>query len=91
MTGAWHAPVDDRQGKALADTDPSASSVPLKIRRFEAVSLRENVSVSLGRWAVNVPKNRQRPCRVLQNLYRLQTWHRLPQKPHTPSESAMRF
>ena len=28
MTGAWHAPVDGRQGKALADTDPSASLVP---------------------------------------------------------------
>ena len=28
MTGAWHAPVDGRQGKALADTDPSASPVP---------------------------------------------------------------
>ena len=27
MTGAWHAPVDSRQGKALADTDPSASPV----------------------------------------------------------------
>ena len=28
MTGAWHAPVDGRQGKALADTDPGASPVP---------------------------------------------------------------
>ena len=28
MTGAWHAPVDGRQGKALDDTDPSASPVP---------------------------------------------------------------
>ena len=28
MTGAWHAPVNGRQGNALADTDPSASPVP---------------------------------------------------------------
>lgn len=28
MTGACHAPVYGRQGKALADTDPSASPVP---------------------------------------------------------------
>ena len=28
MTGAWHAPVYGRQGKALTDTDPSASPVP---------------------------------------------------------------
>lgn len=28
MTGACHAPVDGRQGKALADTDPSASLGP---------------------------------------------------------------
>ena len=28
MTGAWHAPVYGRQGKALADTDPIASPVP---------------------------------------------------------------
>ena len=28
MTGAWHAPVDGRQGKALTDTDPIASPVP---------------------------------------------------------------
>ena len=28
MTGAWYAPVYGRQGKALADTDPSASPVP---------------------------------------------------------------
>lgn len=28
MTGACHAPVDGRQGKALADTAPSVSLVP---------------------------------------------------------------
>ena len=35
MTGACHAPVNGRQGKALADTDPQRSSRPhRKIRRF---------------------------------------------------------
>ena len=34
MTGACHAPVDGRQGKALAATDPTASPSPSKIRRF---------------------------------------------------------
>ena len=29
MTGACHAPVNGRQGKALADTDPTASPVPI--------------------------------------------------------------
>lgn len=28
MTGAWHAPVNGRQSKALADRDPNASPVP---------------------------------------------------------------
>ena len=30
MTGACHAPVNGRQGKALADTDPTASPVPIE-------------------------------------------------------------
>ena len=30
MTGAWHAPVNGRQGKALADTDPTAAPVPIE-------------------------------------------------------------
>ena len=30
MTGACHAPVDGRQGKALADTDLTASPVPIE-------------------------------------------------------------
>ena len=30
MTGACHAPVDGRQGKALTDTDPTASPVPIE-------------------------------------------------------------
>ena len=29
MTGAWHAPVNGRQGKALTDTDPNASPVSI--------------------------------------------------------------
>ena len=34
MTGACHAPVDGRQGKALADTAPRISRPHRKIRRF---------------------------------------------------------
>lgn len=30
MTGACHAPVNGRQGKALADTDPTAAPVPIE-------------------------------------------------------------
>lgn len=30
MTGACHAPVDGRQGKALADTDPTVAPVPIE-------------------------------------------------------------
>ena len=35
MTGACHAPVNGRQGKALTDTDPRSSRPHRKIRRFE--------------------------------------------------------
>ena len=35
MTGACHAPVNGRQGKALADTAPRSSRPHRKIRRFE--------------------------------------------------------
>ena len=34
MTGACHAPVDGRQGKALTDTAPRSSRPHRKIRRF---------------------------------------------------------
>ena len=30
MTGACHAPVNGRQGEALADTEPTASPVPIE-------------------------------------------------------------
>ena len=30
MTGACHAPVNARQGKALAATNPNAASVPIE-------------------------------------------------------------
>ena len=34
ITGAWHAPVNGRQGKALADTPQRISRPHRKIRRF---------------------------------------------------------
>ena len=42
MTGAWHAPVNGRQGKALADTDPSASPVPAENPQIESGQSERN-------------------------------------------------
>ena len=42
MTGAWHAPVDGRQGKALADTDPSASPVSAENPQIESGQSERN-------------------------------------------------
>lgn len=46
MTGACHAPVDGRQGKALADTDPTASSVPIEKSADLEMDCREDFSKS---------------------------------------------
>lgn len=42
MTGAWHAPVDGRQGKVLADTDPSASPVSAENPQIESGQSERN-------------------------------------------------
>ena len=42
MTGAWHAPVYGRQGKALADTDPIASPVPAENPQIESGQSERN-------------------------------------------------
>ena len=98
MTGACHAPVNGRQGKALADADLTAVPVPIgKIRRFgdgwqrgfsksslpvgggiEANPVAERLTVTpyLRMWVLPTSRKRRQ---------------RLPQKPHTPSESAMLF
>ena len=50
MTGACHAPVNGRQGKALADTAPRSSRPHRKIRRFGDGWQREfsNFSLPVG-------------------------------------------
>ena len=98
MTGACHAPVDGRQGKALADADLTAVPVPIgKIRRFgdgwqrgfskfslpvgggiEENSVAESVSVTAAFEDLGTTPKPKKTAR-------------LPQKPHTPSESAMLF
>ena len=42
MTGAWHAPVNVRQGIAVADTDPSASHVPAENPQIESGQSERN-------------------------------------------------
>ena len=51
MTGAWHAPVNGRQGKALADTDPTAYPVPIEKSADLELDGRENFQISLCLWA----------------------------------------
>ena len=51
MTGAWHAPVDGRQGKALADTDLTASPVPIEKSADLEMDGREDFQNLLCLWA----------------------------------------
>jgi len=90
--------VNDRQGKALADTDPTAAPVSIeKSADFEMDGrenfLKSSLPVGGGIEAYSVAK------RLSVTPY-LRMWvlptsrkirQRLPQKPHTPSESAMLF
>ena len=53
MTGACHAPVDGRQGKALADTDPTAAPVPIEKSADLEMDGREdfqNLLCQVGGW-----------------------------------------
>ena len=47
MTGACHAPVDGRQGKALADTDPTVAPVPIEKSADFEMDGREDFQNSL--------------------------------------------
>jgi len=42
MTGACHAPVNGRQGKALADADHTASPVPIEKSSDLEMDVRED-------------------------------------------------
>ena len=97
MTGAWHAPVDGRQGKALADTAPRSSRPHRKIRRFGGGWQREFSIFSLpvgGGIEANSVAERMSVTAAFEDLGttpKPKKTARLPQKPHTPSESAMLF
>ena len=51
MTGACHAPVNGRQGKALADTDPNASPVSIEKSADLKMDGREDFQNLLCLWA----------------------------------------
>ena len=77
MTGACHAPVDGRQGKALADTDPPQLPSPSKnpqIWRWPAERIFKILSAG-GRYKVSkiTMRTRYRPRRLLRFGYRVQT------------------
>ena len=95
MTGACHAPVAGGQGKALADTAPH---IPVPIEKpadFE-MDGREDFQNSLCLWAAALKqirllkgwRSRRGFCKVGTTCKPRQ---RLPQKPHTPSESPRHF
>lgn len=97
MTGACHAPVDGRQGKALADTPPRISRLHRKIRRFgdgwqrgfSKFSLPVGGGIEADTVAEMLPVTPS--FEDVGTTYKPKKTSRLPQKPHTPSESAMLF
>lgn len=78
MTGACHAPVDGRQGKALADTDPTASPVPIEKSADLEMDGREDFQNSLCLWAAALKQIRLRKGCRSQRLLRI--WVPLPNR-----------
>ncbi len=97
MTGACHAPVDGREGKALADTDPNASPVPSKnpqIWRWMAERISKFSLPVGGSIEANSIAERMSVTAAFEDLDttpKPEKASRLPQKPHTPSESPRYF
>ena len=98
MTGACHAPVNGSQGKALADTDHTASPVPIEKSADLEMDGREDFQNLLCLWAValkQIPLRKGCRSRRILGMWVLpasrERRQRLPQKPHIPSESAMLF
>lgn len=98
MTGACHAPVDGRQGKAL--TDKGFSTFPVSIeksadlemdgqRGFEKFSLAVDGSIEANRIAEGLPVTPY--FEDVGTTRKPKKRQRLPQKPHTPSESPRHF
>ena len=71
MTGACHTPVNGRQGKALADTAPNASPVPIEKSADLEMDGRENFQNSLCLWAVALKQIRLRKGCRSQRLLRI--------------------
>ena len=84
-----------KKSKALADADLTAAPVPIEKSADLEMDGRENFQISLCLWAAALKQIRLRKgCRSRRvlRMWVLHTSrerrHRLPQKPHTPSESA---
>lgn len=77
MTGACHAPVDGRQGKALADTDLTASPVPIEKSADLEMDGKEDFKIFSAKWEGEMSKTtlrvNNRPRRFLRFGYRVQT------------------
>lgn len=98
MTGACHAPVAGRQGKAMADMRLGASSVPVeKSADFEAERQGDFQKISLpvgGKYEQKCTANRllSTPDFEAVGITRKpKKTERLPQNPHIPSESPRYF
>ena len=77
MTGACHAPVNGRQGKVLADTDPTASPVPIEKSADLEMDGKEDFKIFSAKWEGEMSKTtlrvNNRPRRFLRFGYRVQT------------------
>ena len=99
MTGACHAPVNGRQGKALADTDPNASPASIEKSADLKMDGREDFQNLLCLWAAALKQIRfAKRLSVTPYFEDVGTTckpkkrrQRLPQKPHAPSESPRYF
>ena len=84
--------MNDRQGKALADTDPTAAPVSIEKSADFEMDGGEDFQNSLCLWAAALKqirllkgwRSRRGFCKVGTTCKPRQ---RLPQKPHTPSEA----
>ena len=77
MTGACHAPVDGRQGKALADADLTAVPVPIEKSADWEMDGKEDFKIFSAKWEGEMSKTtlrvNNRPRRFLRFGYRVQT------------------
>lgn len=98
MTGACHAPVAGRQGKAMADSRFGASFVPVeKSADFETERQKDFQKIPLpvgGKYEQKCAANRllsTSDFEAVGTTRKPKKTERLPQKPHTPSESPQHF